>query len=416
MSLMVNFLFFTILLLLFACTVVFFILWLKSFKRNNRKKQNKTTGLLIGFILSVSTLIIFLFVTSNSNILLWSIDSEVWDHFGSFIGAVLLAATLLYQIRAFRRQQVEAKFFEMVKYYRDNISEMRYRNPFYYKDGAREVEEEYLVGRRVIKTIFEQYKVARKICHQKDLTTICLRLDNEIKNIETKWIEKGFGKQVKEKGEPYKFEPVEWKKKYVLNEIAYQITFWGIPQDVDKELNSYIKGLYLEDELQANKKITEVVKNTVTVWEYSGDKKVFSAYLKNRDIMEVDNLIEKSDPGEKVKFFGGHQYHLGHFFRHLFQTVKFIDSQPSWLMSDTDKYDYIKTLRAQMSNYEQALLFINSLTKLGRNWEYDNKEKDLISDYNLIKNLPENFIPYMKPQYYYPDVDYEWKDEMVDSN
>jgi len=112
----------------------------------------------------------------------------------------------------------------------------------------------------------------------------------------------------------------------------------------------------------------------------------------------------------KLKFFGGHQYHLGHYYRHLFQTVKYIDGQSSWLLTQTKKEEYIKTLRAQMSNYEQALLFIDSLSYLGRNWGYNEGHIDLITKYELIKNIPEFFIPEMKPHKYYPNIRFEYQD------
>jgi len=40
----------------------------------------------------------------------YPIRPEYWSFYGSFIGGFLLVFTLLYQIRAFRKQQIEAKF------------------------------------------------------------------------------------------------------------------------------------------------------------------------------------------------------------------------------------------------------------------------------------------------------------------
>lgn len=373
--------------------------WWKDF---GFRKIARIFGVL-AILLSVF-LIVCLFIDTSPKFIMWQVDTEKWYQFASILGAFLLAATLLFQIRSFRRQQVEAKFFELVKYYRDNISEMRFRNPFYYVDGNRKVEEEFVYGRRVMKTIFEQYKVARKVCHNSSMITCCFRSIKEINKIESKWSKKEFDKT--KNNELFKFDWDEWNCRFSLNEIAYQITFWGIPIDTDKELQKYTVDI-LGSKNTTN--LMDKIKNIVTVWEFEEKHQAnYSSNLKAKEGQIFDNLIKPIGSSKKVKFFGGHQYHLGHYFRHLFQAVKFIDNQPSWLMSQKEKYDYVKTLRAQMSNYEQAMLFINSLSKLGRNWEYDNDEKNLISDYNLIKNLPENFIPYMKPQYYYPDVDFEW--------
>ncbi|MDQ2178793.1 putative phage abortive infection protein [Marinifilum sp. D714] len=370
-------------------------------------------------------LLIVLFISSTGNSITWNINTGVWSQFGSFIGAFLLAGTLLFQIRSFRRQQIEAKFFEMIKYYRENVKEMRYRNPFYYDENGRKPEEEVVTGRRAIKTIFDQYKVARRLCHTVIKVDPYINCDsNDLKIKRALYNEKEYNQFKNSKGEYLEFKFDVWQEKYNLNEIAYHIMFWGIPLDVEDELRNYIDNLItgykpklfevLENQKNTNKSIYFIIKKIVTVWE-SSNKISHSKNLKSKDDFKLKELIDNNAKG-KVKFFGGHQYHLGHYFRHLYQAVKYIDGQPIWLLSLDDKKDMIKTLRAQMSNYEQALLFINSLTKLGRNWEYERQGEGLISKYNLIKNLPENFIPYMRPQYYYPKVDFEWYKGISDNS
>ncbi len=47
---------------------------------------------------------------------------------------------------------------------------------------------------------------------------------------------------------------------------------------------------------------------------------------------------------------------------------------------------------------------------MGRRWEFENEyDKKLISKYNLIKNLPRNFIPELEPKCFYPKVNFEWE-------
>ncbi|MDE1160605.1 MAG: putative phage abortive infection protein [Acidobacteriaceae bacterium] len=82
--------------------------------------------------------------------------------------------------------------------------------------------------------------------------------------------------------------------------------------------------------------------------------------------------------------FNGHQSRLGHYYRHLYQLVSYVDEQES----DLNKYDYVRTVRAQFSTHEQALLLLNSLCPLGRNWW----SKRLITKYRLARNLPRNFF------------------------
>ncbi len=337
-------------------------------------------------------------------LMIW-VKNIISPDFIPFLSVLILGSTLLYQIRVFRKQQVESKFFEMVKYYRENIQEMQFRNPFFYKDGERIVDEEFVTGRRVIKTIFEQYKVGFKIAT--DLSVKDEGKESYLANYYKKTCKLHYTKEW-----CYSVGEDEWIKGMIVNEIAYLTTFWGVPANTDIELSKFLDNL-LEEDNKTN--FIDFLKQMVAVYEYNKEKQSdYSGTLKNNKKKVFEGIVEGDKPkvdNGNTKFFGGHQYHLGHFFRHLYQTVRYIDEQPWWLYSADEKYEFVKTLRAQMSNYEQALFFINSLTKLGRKWEYDNKKgKKLITKYNLIKNLPEDFIPGIKPQHYYPEVKFEWMD------
>ena len=117
--------------------------------------------------------------------------------------------------------------------------------------------------------------------------------------------------------------------------------------------------------------------------------RVLKSSLTGYDDSLIDVIIKKlSKIQKKLKnghiLFDGNQSRLGHYYRHLYQTITFIHYKNIQI----DKYEYIKTLRSQLTNHEQALLFFNSLSKLGKTW----REENLIEAYRLIKNLPKNFI------------------------
>ena len=82
----------------------------------------------------------------------------------------------------------------------------------------------------------------------------------------------------------------------------------------------------------------------------------------------------------------GHISRLGHYYRHLFQTVKYVDEYDKYNFDDKERYNYLKTLRAQLSSHEQILLYYNCLTSLGNIW-LDKKHPYLIK-YKMIKNIP----------------------------
>jgi hypothetical protein len=86
----------------------------------------------------------------------------------------------------------------------------------------------------------------------------------------------------------------------------------------------------------------------------------------------------------KSRPFQGHQSSLGHYYRHLYQTISFVDKEGP----EGEKREYVKSIRAQLSNYEQALLLLNSLTGIGWEWWNDG----YIESYSLVKNLPRGFV------------------------
>jgi hypothetical protein len=87
------------------------------------------------------------------------------------------------------------------------------------------------------------------------------------------------------------------------------------------------------------------------------------------------------------KPFSGHASRLGHYFRHLYLTVKSIDDNEI-IKGYEDKMKYLRILRAQLSNHEQVLLFYNWLGSGGGNWEND--KHSFFTDYKMIHNLPVN--------------------------
>ena len=78
------------------------------------------------------------------------------------------------------------------------------------------------------------------------------------------------------------------------------------------------------------------------------------------------------------------------------------------------KYKYGKMLRAQLSTYEQAILLINSISSLGMKWDYNPEKYEndkinpkLITEFQLIKNLPGEQMFGIKYNVYYPNVKFE---------
>jgi hypothetical protein len=80
-------------------------------------------------------------------------------------------------------------------------------------------------------------------------------------------------------------------------------------------------------------------------------------------------------------FYRQNQSALGHYFRLLYNLVKFVDSA-----SDVDKRFYTNLVRAQLSSAELLLLFYNCLSTLGQD-----KFKPLVEKYALLKTIPDDY-------------------------
>ncbi len=101
--------------------------------------------------------------------------------------------------------------------------------------------------------------------------------------------------------------------------------------------------------------------------------------------MKVQDLTQKdSIPMNELYFAFYNVYHsvLGHYFRTLYNIVKFVDR------SDIDnKKFYVNLVRAQLSTYELLLLFYNCLSGLGRD-----KFKPLVKKYELLKHMDPKLV------------------------
>lgn len=106
------------------------------------------------------------------------------------------------------------------------------------------------------------------------------------------------------------------------------------------------------------------------------------------------------------ELFNGHQFRLNYYFRHLFFIFESIDN--SYFLDNDEKQDYFNIVRAQLSNYEQALIYYNS-TSL-----YAEKYKKFIVEYSIIKNITMEICDFgIQPQEFFKDdIDLKRKEKL----
>lgn len=105
--------------------------------------------------------------------------------------------------------------------------------------------------------------------------------------------------------------------------------------------------------------------------------------------------------------FDGHVNRLSHYYRHLFQTVNYVISQK--FLDKDEKYNYIKMLRAQLSNFEQLLLYYNALA-----W-FDSEWKNIFTTFRFIKNLPLPLADFhVRPEVHFENEIIQLRDQGIE--
>ena len=72
---------------------------------------------------------------------------------------------------------------------------------------------------------------------------------------------------------------------------------------------------------------------------------------------------------------------LGHYFRHLYHLTLFAEQN-----APDEPYRYVRLVRAQLSSYEQTLLFYSCLSPFGASF------KRLVEEFSLLHNMDESLL------------------------
>jgi len=123
-------------------------------------------------------------------------------------------------------------------------------------------------------------------------------------------------------------------------------------------------------------------------WEKFTENKL-SRYKRGNKIAKL--LLEAKNSHPK-KIGRTNQTSLSSYFRNLYNAVKLIDSDE--YLTTEEKKQYIKILRAQLSNPELYVFFFNIVSRFGKKW----KENGYIETYELIKNIPLDYLGDYSPK------------------
>ena len=408
------------LLIIFCLAIIGLILILCY--RKYSKLESPT--ILISSMLSLSIVIIFLLIISSVYTIytgVGELNMEVTGQVGDFIGGVVgtiltaLSIVLLYntlqaqnkssqdQADQFNKSQIENRFFELLKFHRDNVNEIEFHFTEHKKRTTCTKGRHFFVtANKQLNYAFEEFEhyfqdkkydlndiyEADYLISTKNNTFF---IDRKIANF------------------------------YLLAkiDICYLIFFYGVSKNGRDEIlektNGKYKKLFIYTLIEYFRLKPSSASTYYQMWKILYDNKSLpdemEAMIQDReDSLKQESVFLNNPsyyPDNYNKFYGGHQFRLGHYFRHLYQIVCYVHYNKS--LSDNDKKNYIRILRGQLSDYEQKLFFYNSLSQMGRVWEIANSSgesieaKDhLISIYNIIKNIDNSIlIDDVRPNQFY---------------
>jgi len=221
--------------------------------------------------------------------------------------------TLSDQEKTHKREQIESRFFELLKIHKDNINEIRL--------------SKNIVGRGSFIYLFYE------------LDSLYRRLHSRANNMQRR------------NTAEYIISDME------ILTLAYTIYFYGTGTTSSKQ---YLAGL--------GGAIGELYDACISM--LGGIQEDYT-----------DGIIAEEF---SYKPYEGHVNKISHMYRHLYFTCNYIVKQ-EYLQPD-EKKEYLKILRAQMSNYEQIMLYYNAIVWFKKEWN------DLFVNYQFIHNLPIDII------------------------
>jgi hypothetical protein len=356
----------------------------------------------------------------------WEETGQVGDFVGgvigtlvSILGFILVYLSLESQKKAnikldnqFEKSQIESRFIELIKLHKENLYDI------YIERDGKEIK-----NRKAIDFIVEQINA----CYS-EIAPFFVKVKAEVI-----YTTEYYNKISQLRSRRKEIDLIHLAQ----IDIAYSIVFFGTSTEDLQSLAKLFNQYYIESFI---KKVVGFIRlkpfepPLLKHWEAIKREKL--------DAKMINNIITKFNKGEQItslneldpnylsdfsillkrkkgyKYYGGHQYKLGQYFRHLFQTVKYINEKK--ILTYDEKYAYIKALRAQLSTIEQYLIFYNSISFMGQPWELSFvKPKDdddinewFITKYNFIKNVPDLcLLKDVNIFSYYPDVNFEFTKE-----
>jgi hypothetical protein len=124
----------------------------------------------------------------------------------------------------------------------------------------------------------------------------------------------------------------------------------------------------------------------------------------------VEELLKHKDKilqTKKINIGRTNQTTLSAYFRNMYNAIKLVNDNR--ILDDAEKKRLIKIFRAQLSNPELYVLFLNIMSRFGKKW--NEEDNNFILKYEFIKNLPLKYCDKYSPKEFF-NMSYE-EDELM---
>ncbi len=198
---------------------------------------------------------------------------------------------------------------------------------------------------------------------------------------------KQFNLQLKEEQEKFKQELTLQKNQFAKTQFENQ--FYEMLRIHRENVNDlvYTKRYFRSSKMKGiNKKYNTI--NGIKTFSFLLNEYMFYVELTQ---IESNKIDIKEQIRKSYNLFwneNGNSNQLAHYYRQLFQTVKFTVSQE--ILTYEEKRNYLRILRSQLSNEEQVLLFYNWFSGFGSQWEDD--KNSFFVDYRMIHNISPKML------------------------
>jgi hypothetical protein len=134
-------------------------------------------------------------------------------------------------------------------------------------------------------------------------------------------------------------------------------------------------------------------------------------YPENVDYTNSDsyNILMAEVAKKYEEFYNEHQQNLGHYFRYIYNIIKYI-IDPANRLVDQDRRRYLGILQAQLSNDELGLIFYNVLSKHGQTSKGKYRFLNWLDQYQMLENMDRQSLKHEWHHWFFPKTNFKFLD------